>query len=216
MSVTVRESGGMYVADVRFDDQDEVLHTTDPAANAEDARLVGESWLEWFDGLSDGRVESIYYILAIPETWPGPPPGTQPYSGLHFKIGRARDVRKRVQNLRTGTSSKLIVHALEPGSGELEATRHRQFASDRRQGEWFSASPVLVRHVFDTWKRHRAMHPDDRAEVWALMDRIDILRGVRATFGRAPEAINPSLNEDWPDYTFIDLVYANPLWKKGG
>lgn len=215
MSVIIRETGGMYVADVRFDDEDEILHTTDPATDPESARGFGESWIEWFDGLSEGRFESIYYILAIPETWPGPPPGSHPYAGLHFKIGRARDVRKRVQNLRTGTSSRLIVHALEPGSSELEAARHKQFAADRRQGEWFSASPVLVRHVFDIWKRHRAMHPDDRAEVWALMDRIDILRGVRAMFGRPPEMINPSLNEDWRDYTFIDLVYANPIWKKG-
>lgn len=58
MSVTVRESGGMYVADIRFDDEDDILHTTDPAPSAETARGFGESWVEWFDGLSEGRVES--------------------------------------------------------------------------------------------------------------------------------------------------------------
>jgi len=216
MSVSVRNVDGQYVAEVRFDDTNELVFTSNPTADVDSASKLGEAWVEWFDGLSDGRVESIYYILAIPETWPGPPPGSQPYSGLHFKIGRARDVRKRVQNLRTGTSSKLIVHALEPGSAGLERSRHRQFEADRRQGEWFSASPVLVRHVFDTWKRHRAMHPEDRAEIMALMDRIDILRSVRSVLGGAPDMINPSLNENWYGKIFLDLVYANPVWKKGG
>src|ERR1051325_2023820 len=174
MSVTVRNVDGMYVAEVRFDDTNELIFTSDAVADADSASRLGDEWVAWFDGLSHGRAESIYYILAIPETWPGPAPGSHPYSGLHFKIGRARDVRKRVQNLRTGTSSKLIVHALEPGNAALEAARHKQFEADRRQGEWFSASPVLVRHVFDIWKRHRAMHPDDRTEIMALMNRIDI------------------------------------------
>ncbi len=216
MNVTVRDSNGMYFADVRFDGDDEVRFTSDPTASPESALELGKAWAEWFDGLSEGRVESIYYILAIPETWPGPPPGSHPYSGLHFKIGRAKDVRKRVQNLRTGTSSKLIVHALEPGSRAIEAARHKQFEADRRQGEWFSCSPVLVRHVFDTWERNRAMYPEDRAEIMALTDRIKILRSVRSVLGGAPDMINPSLNEDWGGKIFLDLVYANPVWKKGG
>ena len=127
MNVNVREIGGMYVADVRSDANSEVLYATDPAADAECALRLGQEWAAWFDGLSAGRIESIYYILAIPETWPGPTPGSHPYSGLHFKIGRAKDVRKRVLNLSTGTSSKLIVHVLEPGSAILEPSRHRQF-----------------------------------------------------------------------------------------
>jgi hypothetical protein len=216
MNITVKDVGGMYVAEVRPDEEDEVLFTSDPSSDAQSASKLGEAWAQWFDGLSEGRIESVYYILAIPETWPGPPSGSHPYSGLYFKIGRAKDVRKRVQNLRTGTSSKLIVHALEPGSPALEAVRHRQFEAERRQGEWFSCSPALVRHVFDTWKRHRAMPPEDQAEMMALMDRIDILRGVRSMFGGAPDMINPSLNEDWCGNIFVDLVYANPVWKKRG
>jgi len=216
MKVTVTTTNGQFVGQVRHDDEDEVLFATEPHADEPSARAAAQAWANWFDGVPEGRVESIYYILAIPETWPGPPDSTYPYSGLHFKIGRAKDVRKRVQNLRTGTSSKLIVHALEPGSAKRERERHRQFESDRRQGEWFSCSPTLVRHVLDTWQRHRALPPEDQAEIAALMDRIDILRRIRATLGKAPDMINPSLSEDWRGNVFIDLVYANPIWKKGG
>jgi len=214
MKVRVRGEGAAFVADVHREDNDEVMYTSDSALDEASAMNLGQKWAQWFDGLSEGTSESIYYILAVPETWPGPINGLHPYSGLHFKIGRARDVRKRVQNLRTGTSAKLIVHALEPGNAAVEAARHRQFESDRRQGEWFASSPPLVKHVFDTWRRHRAMHPDDRAEMAALMKRADILEAIRGTFGAAPDMINPSLNEKWGGNVFVDLVYAHPLWKK--
>jgi len=98
----------------------------------------------------------------------------------------------------------------------LEAARHRQFHDERRQGEWFSCSPPLVGHVFATWKRHRALPPEDRAEIVALMDRIDILREVRSILGGPPDMVNPSLHEKWSGKVFVDLVYAQPLWKKGG
>jgi hypothetical protein len=216
MKITVTARNGQFVGQVRPDDEDDVLFSTDPYADEASAGSAAHAWTNWFAGVPEGQAESIYYILAIPETWPGPPDGTHPYSGLHFKIGRAKDVRKRVQNLRTGTSSKLIVHALEPGSAEIERQRHRQFESDRRQGEWFSCSPALVQHVFNTWKRHRALPPEDQGKIAALMDRIDILRRIRATFGKAPDMINPSLSEKWHGNVFVDLVYANPIWKRGG
>lgn len=217
MKVSIRRDGSSkFVAEVRSEsDENDVLYISDPDSDAAIALRGGETWARWFEGLGEGRFESIYYILAIPETWPGPPPGSHPYSGLHFKIGRAKDVRKRVQNLRTGTSSRLIVHALEPGSSALESMRHKQFEVERRQGEWFACSPILVGHVFAIWKRHRAMFPEDRAEISHLMDRIDILGGVRSLLGGAPDMINPSLNEAWVGKVFVDLVYANPLWKKG-
>ncbi len=172
-----RQADGLYVGEIRHQDPD-VFYVTDPCTDEDSALQAARVWIDWFENVPLGRTESIYYILAVPETWPGLPTGAHSYSGLHFKIGRAKHVNKRLQNLQTGTSSKLILHALEPGNVKLERVRHEQFATERRQGEWFSCSPHLVRHVFDTWKRHRELPPKHQGEIMMLMDRIEILRSI--------------------------------------
>ncbi|MGO9586864.1 MAG: GIY-YIG nuclease family protein [Limisphaerales bacterium] len=145
--------------------------------------------------------------------WPGPPPRGHRYSGLHFKIGRTTDVLKRLQNLRTGTSDDLIIDALEPGDALIEVERHRQFASDRRKGEWFAASPVLCRHVFETWKKYRILPPEHQRKVLSFVERSDIYSRLR-TSGFKFDMINPSLNEPWFGSVFVDLVYTSLL--RGG
>ncbi len=205
---------GRYVADVFLPDGHS-MYTTDEFESVGAAVRAAQDWEAWFDDLPHGRTsESIYYILAIPEVWPGPVSRSLPYSGLNFKIGRARNVRQRVKNLRTGTSAQLIVHALEPGNSNVETQRHHQFAADRRQGEWFASSPQLVRHVFDVWSRNRAMFPEDQAAMAGLMQRADILEATRQVFAGPPDMINPSLGEPWRGNVLIDLVYANPVWKR--
>jgi hypothetical protein len=201
------KSEGQYIADVIHPEQG-VIYCTDEYPDPNDAVAAAQSWLNWFNNVPLGSADSIYYILAIPETWPGPPPNAHRYSGLHVKIGKAKDVRKRLRNLQTGTSSQLIVHALEPGSHELEQVRHKQFESDRRQGEWFACSPALMQHMFSIWYRNRVLPPEHQTEILMLQDRIDILKGIRGTLG-PPDMINPSLNEEWHGRVFLDLVYAN-------
>jgi hypothetical protein len=56
MSISVRNIDGQYVAELRFDDNGELVFTSYPAPDADSASKLAEAWWEWFEGLSDGRV----------------------------------------------------------------------------------------------------------------------------------------------------------------
>lgn len=175
---------------------------------SEDAAEAAGKWQHWYENVAKGTVESIYYIVSVPEIWAGPLGTDHRYSGLSVKIGRARNVTKRLANLRTGSSADLIIHALEPGSPSLERQRHKQFAEDRRQGEWFSCSLNLTTHIFNTWARNNALPPEQQIEVLRLQDRIDALLKARDLIGGAPDMINPSLDEPWEGTVLLDFAYA--------
>lgn len=130
------------------------------------------------------------------------------YSGLQVKIGRAHDVTKRLADLRTGTPTDLIIHALEPGSAQLEKQRHLKFQTDRRQGEWFSCSPPLTAHILRTWTRNRVLPPEHQIEILRLLERIQILVAARRAVGGSFDMINPSLHEPWKGTILLDMAYS--------
>jgi hypothetical protein len=201
---------GFHLVDVRAENG-EAIFVSDRATDERTALAEAQSWADWAEHVAEGTRESIYYILSVPETWAGPPPGAHSYSGLHFKIGRSKDVMRRIQNLQTGASGDLIIHALEPGYAEREGQLHVQFEEERRSGEWFSASPQLMRHVFQTWKRNRMLPPEHQSKVVQLFDRIGVYKLMRQALGGAPDMVNPSLNEEWHGSVFVDLVYTKLL-----
>ena len=133
-------------------------------------------WLNWANNIPKGKADTIYYILVIPETWSGPEPGTHDFSGLHMKIGRTNNVLTRLKNLRTGTSGELIIMAMEPGSAKIEQYRHKQFADDRRQGEWFVCSPKLIQHAFQIWYKNNLLPRDHQQRMLRLADRMHIIK----------------------------------------
>jgi len=198
---------GLHLVNVHGADGD-IIYTTEEFEVRAFAEQAATRWCKWADGVPQGRGDSIYYILAVPIGWPGPIPGAHRYSGLHFKIGRATNVLKRLQNLRTGTSEDLIIHALEPGNQSIEAERHQQFSSDRRQGEWFAASPRLCRHVHETWRKNRLLPPDHQLKILAFFDRSQIYARLRSG-GFNFDMINPSLNEPWFGSVFLDLIHTS-------
>jgi len=200
------------VVDVR-NEEGRCLYTTDPCVHADHAMRRAKAWASWAENVSTGTCESIYYILSVPETWAGPAPGAHAYSGLHFKIGRSRDPLKRVKNLQTGASGDLIIHALEPGSSERERELHEMFGGERRSGEWFSASPQLMKHVFQTGQRNVMLPPEHQFKLLQLAERIGVYKFMRQEMGHAPDMVNPSLNEEWHGNVFIDLVYTKLLSK---
>lgn len=208
------DDSGWFIVDVRNSEGD-VLYMTERTSRREDAQKKAVAWANWAEHVADGTCESIYYIISVPETWAGPPPTAHPYSGLHFKIGRSKNVLKRLQNLQTGTSGDLIIHALEPGNSAREIELHEQFREERRSGEWFSASPILMQHVFQTWQRNRMLPPDHQFKVLQLAERISVYRAMRQALGHAPDMVNPSLNEDWNGSVFLDLVYTKLATRSG-
>jgi hypothetical protein len=202
------DDAGQYVGEVS-NPYREIVYSTYKYPTYDQAVEDARKWIDWFENFPSGNVESIYYILSVPETWAGPPSGSHAYSGLHVKIGRTKDVLRRVQNLRTGTSGQLIVHALEPGGAKVERMRHKSFEADRRQGEWFACSPELAKHIFSTWSHYRVLPREHQHLVLALVQRIEILRAVRKLYDGAPDMINPSLNEPWAGKVLIDLIHPN-------
>lgn len=182
---------------------------TDEFQSLDEAESAAKKWIYWYENASSNRASSVYYILAIPETWIGPPLDAHRYSGLSVKIGVAKDVRKRFQNLKTGSPAKLIIHAIEPGGSEVEKRRHAEFATDRRSGEWFCCSEALTKHIFRTWYRNNLLPPEQRMEVVWLQERIDAYLKAREILGGVPDMVNPSINDKWTGTVFMDLAYAH-------
>lgn len=194
----------------------EFVYKTDSFPTANLALKAAKRWLVWARNVPKGKADTIYYILVVPETWAGPAPGAHNFSGLHMKIGRTNNVLKRLQNLKTGTSGELIIMAIEPGSSELEQVRHKQFATDRRQGEWFVCSPSLIQHAFETWGKNNLLPKEHQHRMIRHAERLHAYRQARKLLGETPAMVNPSLNEEWRSGpVFIDLVFTN-LAKKDG
>jgi len=204
---------GRYVTDV-FLDNGEFYFTTEHFDSRKSAHEWVTNWAHWANNLFSGFVESIYYILQVPDTWAGPAPTAHPYNGLFIKIGRTNNVLKRLSNLQTGTYGDLIIHALEPGGSQRERELHKQFAHLRRHGEWFSCSEELTKHVITTWYKNKMLPPKHQYKLLEMTDRVKAYRQVREIIGGTPDTVNPSLHEDWHGTTFVDLVYSS-LAKSG-
>src|SRR5690348_15503607 len=83
-----------------------------------------------------------------------------------IKIGQAKDVRKRMEALRTGCPHKLKLLGTIQGGLLQERALQRTFAEDRTHGEWFAPSPRLLAFVAEV------LEPDaDTALVRRLQER---------------------------------------------
>lgn len=60
------------------------------------------------------------------------------------KIGRSKNVKKRMKSLQIGNPRPLSVVMLIPGGRSLEMTFHELFHEDRVSGEWFK--PIVLCH----------------------------------------------------------------------
>ena len=64
--------------------------------------------------------------------------------GQYIKIGRARDVKKRLVGLRVASSRPLTLLGV---SHEPEQEIQARFAAHRVRGEWFEAVPELLAYI---------------------------------------------------------------------
>jgi hypothetical protein len=71
------------------------------------------------------------------------------------KIGKARDVPRRIAQLQTGSSTPLEFMLFMAHCGWLEATIHAAFGQYRAQGEWFTCSGPVVRFIESMWPRKK-------------------------------------------------------------
>jgi T5orf172 domain len=69
-----------------------------------------------------------------------------------IKIGRARDLGKRMKALQTSSPARLkLIHCIQVDTSKeaeaLEKSLHQQFNSIRLAGEWFKAEAELLVHI---------------------------------------------------------------------
>lgn len=65
-------------------------------------------------------------------------------AGGNVKIGTTQSLSSRISQLQTGCAEPLEVLASVVGDRTLEAHYHEVFAADRKEGEWFEATPALL------------------------------------------------------------------------
>ncbi len=85
----------------------------------EEAELDLNAYLRNGFALGDG--ECVYFIVG----------------NNRLKIGRARDVNERLNNLQRYCPIKLRLLWSQPGGSDVESAFHRRFAEYRTYGEWF-------------------------------------------------------------------------------
>lgn len=68
-------------------------------------------------------------------------------SGGHVKIGRAEDVRRRLQQIATDCPTKPILLVAVLAHADLEPLIHSCFAAAKRNGEWFELTPELADYI---------------------------------------------------------------------
>lgn len=112
-------------------------------------------------------------------------------SGL-CKIGRARDVQKRLKTLSTAASSKLDLVASWPcdDASEREAIMHEFWSDLRVRGEWFR----IPDHVVALWRE------DDGTRIPAEADEdawFEAIHGVELSRARRNAAPAEKLKRPW-------------------
>jgi hypothetical protein len=66
-------------------------------------------------------------------------------AGDAIKIGRTKNLARRLRALATGSAAPLELLAAVPGGRDLEAQLHRRWRHLHLRGEWFRADDALVR-----------------------------------------------------------------------
>lgn len=78
--------------------------------------------------------------------------------GQHIKIGKSNSPWKRFDGLQTSNPGELEMLAIMPGDIEVEAELHSKFNNLLTRGEWFTATPELLRFI----RRVRIEYPEEQ------------------------------------------------------
>jgi hypothetical protein len=79
--------------------------------------------------------------------WPNEPGVYFVRAGDRVKIGKAKDVHKRLTDLQTSAPHKLELLAVAAGGYDEEGAYHRLFARSRLVGEWFRLDAEIVAEI---------------------------------------------------------------------
>ncbi len=70
-------------------------------------------------------------------------------NGKHIKLGVAKNPFKRIKQLSTGSSEKLILLGYFNGGFTKEKELHKQYKKVRENGEWFYPTEDLISFLND-------------------------------------------------------------------
>jgi hypothetical protein len=90
-----------------------------------------------------------------------------------IKIGRSKDMKRRLVQFRRSYGEGLEVIALVRGGAFLEAELHRDFASDRQHGEWFLDSDRLRARITDLASADAATRETEESFAYAWDNRLN-------------------------------------------
>lgn len=133
------------------------------------------------------------------------------------KIGfTAGDPAKRLADLQTGCPHRLVILATASGSEQDEGRWHKDFATDRVQGEWFRLSPRLVAHIAaqiaSSIVSESLCAMDDRIQ--DLKAEVRKLRAELAAAHKPAPADSPSTPIS-PDWWTQFIAWLAPQWPIG-
>lgn len=128
----------------------------------------------------------------------------QAEEGGPIKIGyvtEASGVKRRLSQIQTGSSDKLVVRAVQDGGPAREKELHQRFAEWRIKGEWFRPAYEICelcgglgREVEEAYKRghsegyrmgHEQGVEDGRADTDAIVERNREMQRMNQTMGKA-------------------------------
>ena len=83
-----------------------------------------------------------------------------------FKIGVAKDVKKRLKNLQTGSYSRLYIHAVKKCNSREEArsvelSAHISLSTMKMTGEWFSCALTDAIYATDASEEEIILNEED-------------------------------------------------------
>jgi hypothetical protein len=61
----------------------------------------------------------------------------------HVKIGHSNDVLRRLEQLQTGNSGRLVLIGFVPGGSAIEKSYHHAWQYSKVRGEWFDDSRLV-------------------------------------------------------------------------
>jgi hypothetical protein len=132
-----------------------------------------ERLAEWYEASgidpADLHDSSVYFV------------GNKP-SPEYVKIGIARNVHARVQNLQTASPEQLILLTSMPGGKETESVLHSAFAKERVRGEWFRLSGRVHRFLVEVLNAELG-YCETEPELWQrdTTDRIPFAKWTSVT-----------------------------------
>lgn len=91
------------------------------------------------------------------------------YNGESVKIGHSKNPKKRVKQLQTGSSSRILLLGSIEGGKELEKELHKKFNYIRIKNEWFLPHEDLVEYINENIIENKYINIEEDGRLTSLL-----------------------------------------------